>query len=98
MDPNQYQSPYQKQYPGPNPPNGDHPGQGPAIASLVLGIVGLFVAGIICGIIGLCMAAKAKNEGYVGGIRTAGFVLSLVALVLGAVVTFACYVPYLAYF
>ena len=73
--------------------NGSQPGQGAAVASLVLGIVGLFFAGIILGIIGLSMASKAKNAGYVGGLRTAGFVLSLISLVSGAVAFIACYIP-----
>ncbi len=65
--------------------NGNVPGKGAATASLVLGIVGMFFAGIILGILGLYYAAKAKREGFVGGIRTAGFVLSLLALIFGAV-------------
>ena len=75
--------------------NGLLPGQGAAIASLVLGIVGLFFAGIILGIIGLVMASMSKNAGYEGGIRTAGFVLSLISLVSGAALFLACYIPLL---
>ena len=68
------------------PQTGDQPGSGAAIASLILGIVGLFFAGIILGIIGLVMASKAKRAGYTGGIRTAGFVLSLLALILSSII------------
>ena len=71
------------------PQNGDVPGKGAATASLVLGIVGFFFAGVVLGIIGLCMASKAKQEGYVGGMRTAGFVLSLLSLILSAIATVA---------
>ena len=84
---NQYQSPYQNQYPQ---NNGDEPGKGAAVASLVLGIVGLFFAGIILGIIGLVMASSARNQGYMGGIRTAGFILSLLSLIFGALAAIAC--------
>jgi hypothetical protein len=66
------------------------PGRSQAIASLVLGIlaviccftkVGAFV-GVILGIIGIAMAKKSKRLGYVGGMRTAGFVFSLIAVII----------------
>lgn len=73
------------------------PGKGAATGSLVLGIVGLVIAlfingpvGLVIGIIGLVMAAKAKNEGFVGGMRTGGFVLSILAVVFGAIGLVAC--------
>ena len=86
QDQNQNQNQNQNGYP---PQNGNVPGKGAATASLVLGIVGMFFAGIILGILGLYYAAKAKKEGFVGGMRTAGFVLSLLALIFGAMST-AC--------
>ena len=89
--PNPYSKPSQNQNGNQYPQNGgSQPGKGAAIASMVLGIVGMFIAGIILGIIGLAMASKAKNEGYTGGMRTAGFVLSLLSLVLGAINLVVC--------
>ena len=86
-----------------NPGQGNAPvqntaGHGKAVASLVLGIIGVvfwflntasFVA-IILGIIGIVLAASAKKDGNTEGIRTAGFVLSLIALIGGAIVFLAC--------
>lgn len=70
------------------------PGKGLAIASLILGIVSLIcccfgsgaIIAVILGIIGLVVAGKAKREGYIGGMRTAGFVCSLIGLCVGGVV------------
>lgn len=77
---------------------GNVPGKGAATASLVLGIVGVVfwwfgwsaLISVITGIIGLILAAKAKKAGFVGGMRTAGFVLSLISLIGGAVIFVAC--------
>lgn len=80
------------------------PGHGAAVASIVCGIVGLvlsivfiFVSGgvaeivpIILGVVGLVMASVAKNAGNMEGIRTAGFVLSILALVFGALFFLTC--------
>ena len=68
-----------------------------AIASLVLGICscvftffGLATAsiantiGVIIGIIGIIMAVIAKNAGNTEGSRKAGFVLSIIGLILNA--------------
>lgn len=60
-----------------------------AIASLVLGIVAIVcwffgwsvIVSIVCGIVGIVMANKAKAEGFIGGMRTAGLVCSIVGLV-----------------
>ena len=49
-----------------------------AILSVILGIVGLF------------MASNAKKAGFEGSIRTAGFVLSLIGLIGGAFFFVAC--------
>ncbi|MBR0090271.1 MAG: zinc-ribbon domain-containing protein [Lachnospiraceae bacterium] len=69
-------------------PPTSRPGRGAAIASLVLGIIGvaLFWAihlATILGLIGVCMAIVAKKSGFKGGIGTAGLVLSLIALLVG---------------
>ena len=86
-----------KQQPQMQSGNSDR-GKGVAIASLVLGIVGsvlslfgflvglwLCVLGFICGIAGLVTAKKAKKNGCISGIRTAGFILSIIATVLGGI-------------
>lgn len=64
-------------------------GHGRAVASLVLGICAIVswffgagaFAGIILGIIGICCANKAKFFGNTEGIRTGGFVCSIIGLV-----------------
>ena len=77
------------------------PGKGAAVGSLVCGIIGLVLSliffggllgaiGLILGIIGLVLAAAAKGAGFVGGMRTGGFVLSLLAVIFGAVDIVCC--------
>lgn len=65
-----------------------------AIASLVLGIVGVVtsliinlagVPGLACGVIGILAAKWAKQDGYKSGLRTAGFVLSIISAALGGI-------------
>ena len=78
--------------------DGKQPGRGAAIASLVLGIIAVALwffgysalVSIVLGIIGLVCAGNAKKAGFVGGLRTAGFVLSLIGLIGGAVAFVAC--------
>ena len=78
--------------------NTSQAGKGQAIASLVLGIIGIVfwffgyssVVSVILGIIGLILAGASKNAGYTGGARTAGFVLSLLSLIFGALILIAC--------
>jgi len=73
------------------------PGKGQAIASLVLGIVSvvlsfcgwLAILGLVCGIVALVCASMSKKAGFTGGIRTAGFVLGIIGVVLCAIFT-AC--------
>lgn len=45
---------------------------------------------VILGIVGLILAGNAKKAGFNGGIRTAGFVLSLIGLIGGAIFFVAC--------
>lgn len=45
---------------------------------------------VILGIVGLILAGNAKKAGFVGGIQTAGFVLSLIGLIGGAIFFVAC--------
>ena len=73
-------------------------GQGLATASLVCGIVGIVcwffgwssIASIILGIVGLVLASKSKMAGCNDPKRTAGFILSIIALVGGAIFFVAC--------
>lgn len=74
------------------------PGKGAATASLVLGIIAVIcwffgyssILSVILGIIGIVLASNSKKEGFDGGIRTAGFVLSLIGLIGGAFFFIAC--------
>lgn len=69
-------------------------GKNAAVTSMVLGIVAVVlwffsfaaVVSVVLGIIGLVYANKAKSEGFRGGFYTAGFVLSLIGLIGGAIV------------
>ena len=70
-----YQPPYQQpQYVQ------KHPAESLATASMVCGIVGLFMAGLVLGIIAIALGSKAKKMGYAGGRATAGIVLGIIAL------------------
>lgn len=78
--------------------NNKIPGKGAAVASLVLGIIGVVLwffgyssaISVILGIIGLVLAGNSKKAGFVGGVRTAGFVLSLISLIGGAIFFISC--------
>lgn len=69
-------------------------GKNAAVTSMVLGIVAVVlwffsfaaVVSVVLGIIGLVYANKAKTEGFRGGFYTAGFALSLIGLIGGAIV------------
>lgn len=69
----------------------DEPGKGFAIASLVLGIVGVLLVwfipylGPVCGGIGYALADKAKEKGCQSGLPKAGRILSIVAMAIGLV-------------
>ena len=74
------------------------PGKNKAVASLVLGILSIvFIWGgfsgsvsLILSVIGLILASSAKKDGYDEGIRTAGFVTSLIGLIGGLLAVLAC--------
>lgn len=76
------------------------PGNGKAIASLVLGIVAavlvffgtLSILSIILAVIGLVLGVQARREMPQGtaGMATAGMVLSIVVLALAVIVLVSC--------
>ena len=78
--------------------NSREPGYNKALASLILGVIGVIlwffgfstIISMILGLIGLILASSSKKEGYDGTIRTAGFVLSLIALIGGVIAFVAC--------
>ena len=78
--------------------NNKIPGKGGATASLVMGIIAVVlwffgysaIVSVVLGIVGLICAGNSKKAGFNGGIRTAGFVLSLIGLIGGAVAFVAC--------
>ena len=79
-------------------PNVEIPGKNKAIASLVLGIISVVlwffgyssILSVVLGIIGVVMASKSKEEGYDENIRTAGFILSVIGIIGGAIFFVAC--------
>ena len=78
--------------------NQSPPGKGLATASLVLGIVAVALwffgytslISVILGIIGIVLAVMSKKQGFDAGIRTAGLILSIIAVVGGAIFFIAC--------
>lgn len=76
------------------PEHTNPPGKSNATASLVLGIIAVVfwffgyssILSVILGIVGLIQA----KLGYLDAIRTAGFVLSLIGLIGGALAFVAC--------
>ena len=79
-------------------PNGEIPGKNKAIASLVLGIISVVlwffgyssILSVVLGIRGVVLASKSKEEGYDENIRTAGFILSVIGIIGGAIFFVAC--------
>lgn len=76
------------------------PGKSYAVASMVLGIVAVVfwffrftsLLSVILGIIGLSLASSAKKEGYYGGERMAGFILSLLGVIFGGFIFFVLFI------
>ena len=74
------------------------PAHSKAVASLVLGIIGIVlwffgysaILSLILGIVGLVLSAQAKKEGNDEGIRTGGFVVCLISTIVGAVIFVSC--------
>ena len=71
------------------PPYGYDEGKRSATTSLVLGILALVlpipIVGLILGICGLVAASNARRNGYDEGLRTAGFVCSLIGTLLNVI-------------
>lgn len=94
----QYNQPPQPQYQPPQAPNYPQPGKGLAIGSLVCGIVGLVfvwfgysaLISLIAGIVGIILSVNAKKQGFIGGMNTAGLVMSIISAALGGIVFIAC--------
>ena len=61
------------------------------IISVVLWFFGYSaLVSVVLGIVGLILAGNAKKAGFVGGMQTAGFVLALIGLIGGAIFFVAC--------
>lgn len=68
------------------------------VASLVLGIISVVLAVLfsgfgwlaaILGLVGIILGSSARKKGQ-GGVATAGFVLSIIGLILGLLMYVAC--------
>ena len=78
--------------------NADVPGKSAAKTSMILGIIAVVlcffgygsIVSVILGIVGLIFSSKSKKAGFVGSMRAAGFVLSLIGLIGGAITFVAC--------
>jgi len=70
----QYQQP-QYQQPGTQPANGM------AAASLVCGILSIFLVPLVFGILGLALGGAAKSKGNRGGMATGGIVCGIIGIV-----------------
>ena len=69
--------------------NGNEPGKG--IVSIVTWFFSMgALIGLVTGVIGLICASNAKKAGFVGGMRTAGFVCSLIGVIGSTLVFVAC--------
>ena len=74
-------------------PSGNIPGKNQAIASLVCGMIAIVfsvlgysaILSIILGIVGLVLASQSKKAGFTDNLQTAGFVVSLLGVIFGAV-------------
>ena len=76
-------------------------GKGKAIAGLVLGIMSFVmvwipILNIILAAIGLVMAILAKKDGFIAGLQTAAFVVSIIALVASVFWTLMLFIFFVA--
>ena len=72
-------------------------GKNAAVASMVCGVLAIVwraalsgILPVILGIIGVFLSANAKKMGYEGELRIAGFILSTIGVILGAINIVAC--------
>lgn len=63
-------------------------GKGFAIASLVLGIISLFISGYICGALAIIFSVVAKKKGSTNKMATAGLVLGIIGIIGAFLVSF----------
>lgn len=103
----QYNQPNQPQYQAPVYPQQpmypqapmQQPGKGLAVGALICGIVALVLSwmggllGIAAGVVGIILSINAKKKGFIGGMNTAGLVMSIIGLALGGLLFFACTLP-----
>jgi hypothetical protein len=90
------QQPQQPQYQPPMPPV--QPGKNLAVASLIMGICSLVfwwmsygaIIGIGLGIAAAICGTKAKKQGFIGGMATAGVVTGIIGAVLCAIGFIVC--------
>ena len=74
------------------------PAHGKAVASLVLGIIGIAlwffgysaILSLVLGIVGLVLSAQAKKEGNTEGIRTGAFIVCLISTIVGGIIFVSC--------
>ena len=66
------------------------PGKGLAVASLVMGLLSLLILPLVFGILGIVFGGVAKNKGYIGGMATAGLVISIIGLASWLLMLIAC--------
>ncbi len=83
---NMYQNPYDPYYRAPVSNNG----RGLAIASLVLGILSIFVFAVIAGPLGIIFGCMAKSNGYRGAMATAGIVCGIIGVVSWILMLVVC--------
>ena len=90
-----YTPPYNNQYNQPNQPYNQYPnnsyqpytqstsapGQGMAVASLVMGIMSLIIFAIIAGPLGIIFGSIAKSKGNTSGMATAGIICGICGII-----------------
>ena len=87
-----------------NAPLAPTEGKSGAIAATVLGGVSIFFdlifytspLGMILGIVGLILALMARKKGYKRGVSTAGLIVSIIGLAIGALLSFILVIAVIA--